>query len=201
MQTSPAGRKFIEGFEGLILHAYRDSGGVWTIGYGHTSAAGPPYVHQGMVIDAATADQILSADLHSVEIDVNRLVKRPINQNQFDALVSFHFNTGELQRSSVLRAVNYGDFAAVPGDLMLWDHVRIHGTLVVVEGLRRRRAAEGKLFMTPEPTYGHKEVAAPFSFARLDAELGKLPPRRNTGAKRRGKKRVRAAGRRLALHG
>lgn len=143
MKTSDAGRKFIESFEGLDLQAYNDGTGVWTIGYGHTTAAGPPHVIPGMTITAPQADQFLSADLASVEADVNRLVTEPINQNQFDALISFHFNTGALARSNVLRAVNAKAFAAVPADLAMW----CHGGGRVMDGLVRRRKAEGAMFM------------------------------------------------------
>ncbi len=145
MQTSPAGRKFIEQFEGLFLHTYNDGVGVPTIGYGHTSAAGPPQVYYGMVITEAQADAFLAADLASVEADVNRLVAIAINQNQFDALVSFHFNTGALGRSNVLRAVNTHQLQLVPNDLMMWTHAGGH----VLAGLVRRRKAEGVMFMTP----------------------------------------------------
>lgn len=148
LKTSAAGRTFIEQFEGLFLHTYNDGVGVATIGYGHTSAAGPPAVHYGMTITKDQADQFLAADLASVEADVNRLVTVPINQNQFDALVSFHFNTGALGRSNVLRAVNAKQFDAVPDDLNMWDHGGGH----VMAGLLRRRVAEGKMFMTPVST-------------------------------------------------
>lgn len=148
MKTSANGRKLIEDFEGLFLHAYQDSVGVWTIGYGHTSAAGPPVVRQGMVITQAQADAFLSADLASVENNVSLHVKTPINQNQFDALVSFDFNTGGLDRSNVLRAINSGRFNEVPADLEMWDHA---GGRVLL-GLLRRRKAEGALFMKPTTT-------------------------------------------------
>jgi lysozyme len=144
MKTSANGRKFIEGFEGLFLHTYNDGTGVLTIGYGHTTAAGPPHVVPGMAITAPQADEILSADLASVEADVNRLVTVPINQNQFDALVSFHFNTGALARANVLHAVNNKQFDAVPGDLNQW----VRGGGHVMLGLVRRRKAEGVLFLT-----------------------------------------------------
>jgi lysozyme len=150
MKTSPAGRKFIEQFEGLFLHTYNDGVGVATIGYGHTSAAGPPQVHYGMVITEAQADQFLAADLASVEADVNRLVVVAINQNQFDALVSFHFNTGALGRSNVLRAINTHQNQLVPGDLMMWCHAGGR----VLAGLVRRRKAEGVMFMAPVLTQG-----------------------------------------------
>ena len=144
MNTS-AGRKFIEGWEGLYLHTYDDGTGVLTIGYGHTSAAGPPHVYHGMTITAAQADQILASDLAAVELDVNHFVKVPINQNQYDALVSFDFNTGALGRSNVLRSVNSGHFSEVPADLMMW----VHGGGRVMQGLVNRRRAESALFTRP----------------------------------------------------
>lgn len=145
MITSANGRKFIEGWEGLYLHAYDDGTGTWTIGYGHTTAAGLPRVYPGMVITALQADQILSSDLAAVEADVNCHVKAPINQNQFDALVSFDFNTGGLDRSSVLGAVNSHNFAAVAPDLMKW----VYAGGRILRGLVNRRTAEGRLFNTP----------------------------------------------------
>jgi len=72
-------------------------------------------------------------------------VKVPLNQNQFDALVSFHFNTGALGRSNVLRSVNSRQFAEVPTDLGQW----VHAGGRVLLGLVRRRHAEGVLFAKP----------------------------------------------------
>lgn len=159
MKTSPVGRKLIEDFEGLFLHAYDDYNdrivqpgqpihGTLTIGYGHTTVAGLPKVYPGMVITEVEADQILASDLASVEADVNHHVTSPLNQNQFDALVSFDFNTGGLDRSSVLRAVNTYQYSAVRGDLMMW----VHANGQLLEGLVRRRKAEADLFNTPVPT-------------------------------------------------
>jgi lysozyme len=147
MNISPSGRKFIEQWESLFLHAYDDGTGTLTIGYGHTTAAGPPRVYPGMTISSPQADDILSSDLRSVELEIEHLVQVALTQNQFDALVSFDFNTGGLRVSSVLRAVNTKDWAAVPGDLLLWDHMRIHGVEQVSTGLLRRRKAEGQLFV------------------------------------------------------
>ncbi len=142
MKTSDNGRKFIEGWEGLFLHAYDDGTGVWTIGYGHTSAAGPPKVYPGMKITHEQADEILASDLAAVEINVNNNVDLPINQNQFDAFVSFDFNTGGLDRSSALRAFNLNRSDLVSGDLMKW----VYAGGRVLKGLVRRRIAEGRLF-------------------------------------------------------
>jgi lysozyme len=150
MKTSANGRQFIEQWEGDALKAYQDTGGVWTIGDGHTSAAGLPNVYPGMIITPQQQDAILSADLASVEADVNHHVSVKLTQNQFDALVSFDFNTGALARSNVLKSINSGNFADVAADLKLWDHVGRN----VVQGLLNRRIAEGKLFNTPDATLG-----------------------------------------------
>jgi lysozyme len=158
VKTGPKGRALIEGFEGLILEAYDDANdhivrpgqqvrGTLTIGYGHTSAAGPPRVYVGQIIAADQADAILAADLASVELEVEHLVKVPLNQNQFDALVSFQFNTGWLAHPncSLLRALNAGNYNLGAADFMLYDMASGH----VLSGLVRRRAAEKALFLTP----------------------------------------------------
>ena len=142
MKTSDSGRRFIEQFEGLFLHAYDDGTGTLTIGYGHTTAAGLPHVYPGMTITKDQADAILSSDLAAVEADVAHFVKVPLDQNQFDALVSFDFNTGALGRSSLLHAVNSGDVSGVRDDLMMWCHAGGR----VLPGLVRRRRAEADLF-------------------------------------------------------
>ena len=145
-KTSSNGRRFIELWEGCKLTAYQDSGGVWTIGYGHTSAAGGPKVRPGMEITQAEADAILGGDLGSVEADVNHHVTATLNQNQFDALVSFDFNTGGLDRSSLLRSINASDLSRVKADLTMWDHVG----RAFNQGLYNRRVAESVLFSTGE---------------------------------------------------
>ncbi len=160
MQISPAGRQFIEGFEGLFLQAYDDDDdhivapgdhvyGTLTIGYGHTSSAGPPTVYAGQTITEEEADSILAADLAAVEAEVNTLVKVPLNQNQFDALGSFQYNTGWLghPQCSLLRALNGGNYQLAANDFMLYDMAQ--GKVLV--GLNRRRAAEKLLFNTPMP--------------------------------------------------
>lgn len=145
MKTSANGRKFIEGFEGLYLHTYDDGTGVLTIGYGHTTAAGAPKVVKGQTITEAQADEILSDDLGKVEVSVNNLVRVPINQNQFDALVSFQFNTGALGKSSVLKKLNVNDFEGAANALLLYNQ----GGGKVMAGLTRRRQAEKTMFLTP----------------------------------------------------
>ena len=158
MKTSVNGRRLIDQFEGCILQAYDDANdrivrmgqrvhGVLTIGYGHTSAAGAPRVYVGQTITKEEADAILTSDLMSVELEVNHLVKVPLNQNQFDALVSFQFNTGWLahHNCSLLRALNARNYTLADHDFMLYDMASGR----VESGLIRRRAAEMRLFNTP----------------------------------------------------
>lgn len=143
MKTSANGRALIEAFEGRFLTAYQDSVGVWTIGYGHTSAAGEPYVSQGMTITGLEADRILAADLAKVERQVEQYIKAPLNQAQFDALVSFTFNLGpgNLSRSSLCRRVNAGDYM-ISNEFAKWN--RAGGN--VLTGLTRRRRAEAAMW-------------------------------------------------------
>lgn len=143
MKTSTSGRLFIEAFEGKFLHTYDDGTGVLTIGYGHTTAAGPPKVVLGMTITAAECDQILAADLSSVEREVERFIHVPMTQPQFDALVSFHFNTGALGRSSIDDKINAGDKDGAMATLLQYDHAGGRQ----MAGLTRRRKAERLMFL------------------------------------------------------
>ncbi|EJF83102.1 hypothetical protein MCW_01396 [Cardidatus Bartonella washoeensis 085-0475] len=81
----------IKQLEGLRLNAYEDAIGVWTIGYGHTSAAGAPDVYEGMQITEKEAEKILRQDLRQFENVVKQTVTVPLNDEQFPALVSFSY--------------------------------------------------------------------------------------------------------------
>ena len=144
MRTSNKGLVLIKEFEGLRLTAYLCPANVWTVGYGHTSAAGAPNVHSGMRITEVEAEAILRRDLVRYETGVKRLVKVPLNQSQFDALVSFCFNVGEgaLGKSTLLRKLNRGEYGSVPAELMKWTR----GGGKELPGLVRRRRAEAKLW-------------------------------------------------------
>ena len=144
MKTSPAGISLIQEFEGRRLEAYKCPAGIWTIGYGHTSAAGAPEVKPGMVITKQEANDILIRDLVKYENAVDRLVKVPLTQNQFDALVSFTFNVGEgaLAKSTLLKKLNAGNYDAVPAELMKWTK----GGDKELPGLVRRRRAEAAMW-------------------------------------------------------
>lgn len=123
MQTSAAGRAAIAQREGNKLKAYTDSVGVLTIGVGHTSAAGPPKVTKGLTITAAQSDEILSRDLATFEAAVNKAVKVPLSQGQFDALVSLAFNigSGAFAKSTLVKRLNAGNVAGAADAFMMWN--------------------------------------------------------------------------------
>lgn len=138
-RINDAGLALIQRWEGLRLTAYQDVAGVWTIGYGHTRDVRP-----GQTITEAEATALLRADLAEAEAAVTRLVKVPLTDGQFAALVSFVFNVGQgaFGSSTLLRRLNSGDYDAVPGELARWS--RAGGR--VVQGLANRRAAEAGLW-------------------------------------------------------
>ena len=143
MKTSPKGIALIKEFEGLRLKAYKCPGGVWTIGYGHTADVKP-----GMVITEAQAEEYLKADLIAFERYLNGL-GLALNQNQFDALVSFIYNvgTGNFSSSTLLRKVR-----ANPQDNSIMDEFLrwVYSKGRVLPGLQRRRLREMKLYFSNE---------------------------------------------------
>ncbi len=144
-QISPHGLAKLKQWEGLKTKAYKDSGGVWTIGYGHTATAGEPKPRAGMVITAAEAESILLKDLTQYEAAVESLVKVELNDNQFAALVSFVYNIplASFKKSKLLKKLNAGNYDAVPTELMKWVNVNHKKN----QGLVNRRQAEGYLWM------------------------------------------------------
>lgn len=148
MKMSPAGRRLIEVWEEdgkpLLTARWDALGHCWEIGYGHTTAAGPPKVQPYTTITADEADAILANDLASVEADVNHHVLVEQNQNQFDALGSFDFNTGGLDRSSLLHAIN-NRLPVTEGLFTAWSHAGGH----FVPGLYARRVREWQLYTAP----------------------------------------------------
>jgi lysozyme len=143
MKTSSAGLELITRFEGVRLKAYDDGVGVWTIGVGHTGSD----VHPGLAISMKRALELLRQDLAGAEAQVNQLVKRPLNQSQFDALVSLVFNTGPLPLHKTLGScLNNGDFKGASSEFGKWCKATKNGQLITLEGLVRRRAAETQMF-------------------------------------------------------
>jgi lysozyme len=148
MTTSPSGIAFIKEFEGLYLKAYKCPADVWTIGYGHTGLQHEDgTVYPGRKITKAQADELLAYDLHQYEARVNTFVKVPLRQHEFDALVSFDFNTGSLHRSTLLLRLNDGDKAAAANEFGRWN--KVSGKPIA--GLTRRRLCERRLFLGLTP--------------------------------------------------
>ncbi|SNS93627.1 lysozyme [Pseudomonas japonica] len=145
MRTSEAGLDLIKRFVGLRVTAYQDVVGVWTIGYGDTTGVRP-----GMVISASQADAMFRERIKSLEVDLGQLLKVPVNQGQWDALMSFALDLGlrNMGSSTLLRLLNAGNYAGAADQFLHWD--RSGGK--VVAGLHARRLAEQELFLGAAPS-------------------------------------------------
>jgi lysozyme len=123
MHLSSKGFNVLHEREGLRLEAYLDSTGVLTIGLGHTSAAGPPEVFQGMTITEAEAETIFRNDSKRFRDEVIDSVEAKLNQHQFDACCSFLYNVGSTNflSSTFLERLNNGDMAGAAEALLWWD--------------------------------------------------------------------------------
>lgn len=150
MKTNRAGIELIKRWEGCRLTAYQDSVGVWTIGYGLTTAAGLGPVQKGMTITQQQADDYLVRALVKYEAAVTKALTRAPNGNQFSAMVSLCYNIGPgaFAKSSIAKKFNAGDLAGAADAFRLWN--KAGGK--VLQGLVNRREDERKLFLTPGAT-------------------------------------------------
>jgi GH24 family phage-related lysozyme (muramidase) len=151
MATARLEQKLIAEFEGLRPRLYNDPAGHCTIGIGHLVHRGrcngnePAQFKRGITPDQAYA--LLTRDARRMATAVNGL-RVPLNQNQFDALVSFTYNLGPgwtVQNNNLRRLLRARRFRDVPRELMTW----VHAGGKVLPGLVRRRKAEGRLFVAP----------------------------------------------------
>ena len=113
--------------EGIVPGPYRDTAGTWTFGIGHTAAAGAPdpaAMSRGMPTDLNAAIreafQLFRSDLERYEAEVLRAVKVPLEPHEFDALVSFHYNTGGIARAALTRHLNSGNPSAAANAFLNW---------------------------------------------------------------------------------
>lgn len=136
---SDVGLKMTELFEGCRLEAYQDQVGVWTIGYGHTKG-----VVKGMKCTQEQAESWLMDDVLDACGAVMKLVKVPLTQNQYDALVDFVFNLGatKFAGSTLLKKLNAGDYVGASEEFKKWCLAGGQKSA----GLLRRRNAEAALF-------------------------------------------------------
>ena len=140
MKTSEDGILFISKFEGIKLTAYQDSVGIWTIGAGHIQG-----VKRGDTITLEEAYDLLHGDVMHAEDAINKLVKVPLTQNEYDSLVSWVFNLGEgnLRKSTMLAYLNTMQYKLAADEMPKWS--KAGGRELA--GLLRRREAERKLFL------------------------------------------------------
>ena len=138
MKISDKGINLIKSFEGCKLKAYLCPANVWTIGYGHTKG-----VYKGMEITQDKAEELLLQDLKEFEDGINDL-KLTLNQNQYDALVSFAFNVGlgNLRSSTLFKCIKSKQYKAAAEQFSKW----IYAKGKISTGLINRRAKEKELF-------------------------------------------------------
>ena len=143
MKISYNGIQFLKQWEGFKKEAYKDTGGVWTIGYGTIKWKDKP-VEQGMTITEKEAELALEADLAWAQTAVNQLVRVSLTQNMYDALVSFVYNVGQtaFSKSTLLRLLNNGNYTDAAKQFERWrfDNGK------EIRGLLNRREAERALF-------------------------------------------------------
>lgn len=155
MRTSQSGRNFIKRWEGEKLKPYRDVAGFWTIGVGHLiNETTEAHLLNPEGITAEQSDALLATDLYNTEHYVRTMVDVPLQQHQFDALVSLIFNIGpgNFQGSTVRRRINSGD---TPENISeAWKRYNKAGGQVIM-GLINRREAEVDLFNAAN--YGGKK--------------------------------------------
>jgi lysozyme len=156
MKVSENGKDLIKSFEGLVLHPYLDSAGVPTIGWGNTFYPnGKKVTLKDRPITREQADEIFDFVLSLFEKDVTSLVKAPLKQNQFDALVSFAYNVGSdidaddipegLGDSTLLKKVNANpNEPSIVNEFLKWN--KAGGQ--VNKGLIRRRTIEAHYYIT-----------------------------------------------------
>lgn len=151
MQLSETGLNLIKQFEGYRTNPYQDQAGVWTIGYGTTGK----YIHKNTPpMTEIEAESHMRKHIELLEKDIRQLVKVPLNQNQFDALISFAYNVGTdidadttvegLGDSTLLRKLNRGYYNVAAGEFLRW----VYAGGKKRKGLQIRRKKEHDLFLT-----------------------------------------------------
>jgi lysozyme len=145
MQLSTAGLELLKRSEGFRSRVYLDLSGLPTIGYGHRLVHPESFING---IDEAQATKILAFDVLEAEQAIGRMVKVPLDQGQFDALVDFVYNlgSGRLAASTLLVDLNAKKYAAAGEQLLRWDHADGQEN----SDLKARREAEFKLWQNGE---------------------------------------------------
>ena len=156
MVTSQAGIDFIKKNEGFRATAYNDSAGNATIGYGTLLHHGPvtELDAQLKITEEKAAERLTEHLTNIVEPAINRTVKAPLRQNEFDAIADWVYNLGTAylkeEDCTWLRELNSGHYGQASIALLMWNKAMKNGILTVEEGLTRRRVAEAHLFNKAE---------------------------------------------------
>jgi GH24 family phage-related lysozyme (muramidase) len=160
--TSANGLALIQRYEGFRAEPTQLPDGTWVVGYSHVRVGEP-----GQPVNENEAADLLALDVAAYEKLVNARVTQPLNQAQFDALVSFAFSLGAeaFEQSQVLRRVNAGDYVAAACAIDAWRKADIGGETVIVDSLVRRRAAEKALFLRD---IAHDAAPSVYMRAKLD---------------------------------
>lgn len=142
MKASIVAITLLQEAEGFRAKPYKDGPGKWTIGYGHLIKPGESFTS----ITKQQAYDLLLKDIAEHEDEIENIIKVPLTQNQYDALVVFVFNIGEdrFAKSTLVRKLNAGDYDAVPSELRRWNKHRDEktGEMIVSPGLKNRREKE-----------------------------------------------------------
>lgn len=142
MKTGTAGINLIKLFEGCKLTAYKCPAGIWTIGFGNTYYEDGSKIKEGDKITQERADALLANLLPKYEAIVKKKITIPLTQNQFDALVSYVWNTGG--SDTLYKLINN---KASDAEIRTWFETKyITGGGHVLPGLVKRRKAEADLF-------------------------------------------------------
>lgn len=149
MNISTNGYKLIKLAEGFRDKAYKDSVGIWTIGYGTIKYPDGVAVKQGDTCTLAQAEKYLINDCAWVDNTLDELVTVPVSQNQFDALASLVYNIGAtaFSNSTLLKVLNQKDYKSAADQFGKWNKGKVNGKLTVINGLTNRREAEKNLFL------------------------------------------------------
>lgn len=150
LKLSPTGIKLIQHYEGVKLQAYRDSAGIWTIGYGNTFYEDGTKVKHRDVISKQRANELFALIVPKFEEFVHNRITRTLQQNEFDALVSFAYNTGGgyMNKDKWKPYDLWAKVNAKQDVLSYWKKTAITAGGEILNGLIKRRKSEAELYST-----------------------------------------------------
>ncbi len=152
MIVSKKGVDLIKSFEGLRLNAYKDSAGIWTIGYGTIQYEDGTPVKKGDVINEDQAEHLLQFEIFKKTKKLNQFLP-VLNQNQFDACTSLAYNIGVngFEGSTACKKIKSNPCdETIKQSWILWNKARVDGVLTEIKGLTKRRQKEVELYFSHE---------------------------------------------------